>query len=176
MRTMRTWEEVDEFDVTCGELTVSDPCYKRGTWCMGILPNVRNGVWHASVARDDGEIAALLAYTGREPSDFDAWERCEFVVGVDSGQAGIFDSNHYRRDFDAKGYRHEQKPICADEPWYSMCCDKTMGEGEVGVVPGGVVASSGGDGRNHALVLKNAEGKVVAVQIVFDGDKDEDDC
>jgi len=184
------------FVVTSGKFVVSDPCYKRGTWCMGVLDNVRNGKWEAEAVRSNegswGErVAELIAYTGRAPKRDAAWEKCEFEIGVDSGQAGIFDDAHYRVDEDTKGYKHtyreshreadgtvvkadEPTVIRPEEPWYSMCCDLT-GTSGAGVVPGGVVATSGfGDGGYDAFVVKD-KGKIVAVRIVFitEGETDE---
>ena len=29
------------------KVMVSDPCYKLGTWCQGVLENVKSGIWEA---------------------------------------------------------------------------------------------------------------------------------
>ena len=176
--------EIGTFTVTSGKLVVSDPCYTLGTWCMGHLDKVRNGKWKASVIHSDeaswgNRIAEVTAWIGRKPGHAAAWEKCAFEVGVDSGQAGIFDSNHYRRDADAKGYKYtgEDGPIVPDEPWYSMCCDQTQTVNSAGVVPGGVVSCSGfGDGGYDAFVLKDKSGKIVAVRIVFIGADEVEDA
>lgn len=97
------------------------------------------------------------------------WETCEFIVGVDSGQAGIFDHQIYRVDESVIG----ETEFMPEDKWYSSCCDQTLGELGAGVINGGVVSSSGfGDGGYEAFIAKNAEGKVIAVQIVFITEED----
>lgn len=220
-------EEVGTFDVTSGKLVVSDPCYTA----PDVLPFVRNGKWTASVVKSDEggwgiRIAELIACVRDEKlfTPCGSWEKAPFEVGVDSGQAGIFDNDHFRKDEDERGYKYEYRPtlvtlqkaqlearlqcraeeggslddqvdaarfrqiamekaepLCPDDLWYSMCCDKTLTR-SAGIVPGGVVSNSGfGDGGYDAYVLKDKDGTVVAVRIIFieegtdDRDDDDDD-
>ena len=37
---------VGGFEVKSGKLMVSDPCYKKDTWCQKVLNDVRNGKWN----------------------------------------------------------------------------------------------------------------------------------
>src|SRR5690606_25054488 len=89
---------------------------------------------------------------------------CDFVVGVDSGQAGVFDFAVYKDDESAKG----KSNFIEDEPWYSTCCDQTLSDQQAGVIEGGAVSSSGyGDGLYTAYYAIDANKEVVAIKIVF---------
>ena len=188
------------FKVESGKLIVSDPCYEVGTWCQSGVDKARNGTWHAFVKlTNEGEwgvrVAALyavnalyatgtpLAHEGDRPrlhalEQLD-WELAPGEIGVDSGQAGIFDAEHYRKDEDVKDYTFletdEDKRICTEEVWYSMNCDATLKDDRGGrVIPFGVVSRSGyGDG-GYSLTTVTEKGKVVAARITFIGDEDED--
>jgi hypothetical protein len=49
-----------------------------------------------------------------------------------------------------------------------MCCRQSLGELGAGVVPGGVVSSSGiGDGAYEWFTRVDAKGAVVGIRIVF---------
>ena len=67
-----------------------------------------------------------------------------FKVGVDSGQAGVFDKPFYRAGADAGQIPSED----ALEAWYNSCCNQTLHTDHyAGVIPHGVVSNSGyGDG------------------------------
>jgi hypothetical protein len=170
------------FEITTGEVVVSDPCYTVGTWCQSRLNNVENGQWNAVIEKmDDGDwgvrVSSLLAYTGREPDakDFELQEGS--LVAVDSGQAGIFDINVYRNDDFAKPtqFLSESRQEEDGEKWYSSCCDATMSSDDAGVIIGGVVSSSGyGDG-SYELFTVTKEDKVVAIKILFITEEDNDD-
>lgn len=232
---------IGNFDVTSGELMVSDPCYERGAWCHGVVQNVVNGKWSAHMEtlnnkQTNGwgervsELVAVLNEEGRYYLPHLQWEKVGFEVGVDSGQAGIFCNEAYQKpltepylqvgnlEYDRRQYEHlhksnvniergqllrresdalikdpsykrmskeqieqhlkefdlrERKHI--DElkakptmDWYEMCCDKTLSNENAGVIPGGVVSSSGyGDGGYDAFIAKNSNGQVIGVKIVF---------
>ncbi|WP_166241649.1 DUF4241 domain-containing protein [Paenibacillus turpanensis] len=162
-----------EFEIATGKVVVSDPCYKLGSdqICMGMLDQVVNGMWRAQVekteVRDWGEVnAKITAYHHSfvEQLDHLLWVKCPFVVGVDSGQAGIFDAEKYRVP-DA-GAQSEASD--ADSDWYLACCDITESAEEAGVLEGGVVSRSGmGDGGYGAYYAVNEQQQVIAVKIVF---------
>lgn len=99
------------FEVESDQLVVSDPCYDLGpdTWCADILKNPKQGRWYSSVEVSDqgswghrvAELFACFAdLKGKSPSNYFMWEPCDFEVGVDSGQAGIFDLPMYKKDMD----------------------------------------------------------------------------
>lgn len=174
---------IGSFEVISGEVMVSDPCYEVGTWCQGKLENVLNGHWHATVlVSDEGSwgkrIAQLeVVHSGCTLRSLSSgWKQEAFEVGVDSGQAGVFDTKHYRDDKVVEGFaRLSQEIICPETPWYSLCCDRTMTEAGAGTIPFGVVSSSGfGDGGYTCFTHRDADGDVVGIRIVFITE-DEDD-
>jgi hypothetical protein len=63
------------------------------------------------------------------------------------------------------------------EEWYHACCELTLGPDSWGVLPNGVVSSSGfGDGSYAVYGLKNDGGEYVAFKVVFiDAAEFEDD-
>lgn len=157
------------FKVTSGAVMVSDPCYKRGTWCHGKIENVKNGVWRAAVGiSHEGawgdRVAFLIATHGDIPvygTKLDRHE-AEFEVGVDSGQAGIFDDTHYQDESVAP----PDEPNEFDDRWYSMCCNAT--DNYAGIIPFGVVSSSGfGDGGYECTYYTNSDGEVVRIIIDY---------
>lgn len=170
------------FELTGTILRVSDPCYERDVWCCGTVEDCKPGTWEAAVlSRDEGDWGirnAILiashtesgpglesfgnAVTGKDK----AWQECPFEVGVDSGQAGIFDEAHYQDDSIFGGLpepKHDYNDI-----WYNHCCDITLSRLGAGVIHFGVVSSSGyGDGGYTAYRHTDQDGKTDAILIVF---------
>ena len=138
------------FEVTGDKLVVSDPCYELGTWCMGMLSNVKPGLWSASIGVVDtgefGKRIAILSAFHQDSPELQKLKACPapFDVGVDSGQAGIFDLNHFQDE----SVIEDQELTDFGTRWYTFCCYQTLdGEHHAGLIPFGVVASSGfGDG------------------------------
>ena len=103
-------------DIELGEtVVVSDPCYELETWCNGVLENVKPGIWRTKTENVNinnwGErCSALTAWHEdvAEP-DEDDFEETGIHVGVDSGQAGIYDYKHFETIKDDKE---------RDEQWY----------------------------------------------------------
>lgn len=101
MRTLQKFK-LGTFEVTQPELIISDPCYAPGTWCMGIVPNAQPGIWEAEIGffhegKHDAAVAYLAAFHQHCPPKNQLIAREElFKVGVDSGQAGVFDKPFYR--------------------------------------------------------------------------------
>lgn len=176
-----------EFEIVSGTILVSDPCYEKDGFLQLKLENVRKGFWTMSTDRtDEGSwgkrVAELICLANN--SNGDCWE-CAGAIGVDSGQAGIFDEKHYRDDAAVVGQTllHEDSPIIwvnkDGDDWYNLCCDKTLHkeyEGG-GVIPFGAVSSSGfGDGQYDVFVRKNAKGEITGVKIVFLTDEEVNEC
>jgi hypothetical protein len=90
-----------------------------------------------------------------------------FEVGVDSGQAGLFDASHYQDD----SIIPNPKPRIYSAPsdiWYSHCCDITRSPLGAGVLPYGVVSSSGfGDGGYDCFICRNEYGQIIRAEIEF---------
>lgn len=161
--------KLGEFELKTEVAIVSDPCYVIGTWCQITLNNVKKGLWSAYVLLTDKRVAQLLAFAGNALNNVQ-WQAVPGEVGVDSGQAGIFDARHYREDAIVKDVtRIGPSIICPDEPWYSVCCDRTNNtEHCAGVIPEGCVASSGyGDGSYDCFVGKDEKGRITAIKIDF---------
>lgn len=137
------------FSVKSGKIVVSDPCYDTGE--LTVL--ARNGRWLASVKKtDEGSwgmrVASILVHHEEfDPIGKDYREDVEYI-GVDSGQAGVFDLNSY-----------------GSGSFYDTCCRAT--DKDFGFVPGGFVSSSGyGDG-GYQVRIHRSGGKSEAVEIVF---------
>lgn len=181
-----TKHELGTFKITSSKIRVSDPCYDDDVWCKGTVENARKGTWKAfSITSEEGNwgnrVAGLIAYheDSSEPEGLEdsEWEHQEFEVGVDSGQAGIFDEKFYRDDDATNSYEYIGSPLCDFEKdgdnWYNVCCDITLYSGKTqaggaGVLPYGVVSSSGfGDGGYNCYVKKDDDGKVVAICIDY---------
>jgi len=178
-----------KFEIKSGAVVLSDPCYEQGTWCQGIVKNVKNGEWFGeAIHLDAGEwgnrVAALLSYHKDYPTTADDvradGEKLRFTGGVDSGQFGHFDYAGYRNDESIAGVerlcKDSEHIICADEPWYSICCDRTLAGDSWGVIPLGVVSSSGyGDGSYDTYGIQNGEGEYVAFATFFITDEEEEE-
>lgn len=167
--------QLGNFEVNSGQLVVADPCYEldTNTIIMGVLEPVLNGAWTAEVEKveipDWGEANAKLTAYHQSVAEQGAileWIKCPFVAGVDSGQAGIFDSNHYRIPDVADHDRGDHTDT--DSEWYLACCDITENGEEAGVLTGGVVSRTGmGDGAYGVYKAVNKQNQVVGVKIVF---------
>lgn len=178
------------FEVTGTVLRLSDPCYEKGTWCSGTVPDALPGRWigkcryaidwglrsfYVAAFHDDSNPSAALFHQSIPVNLADltahGWEHVDAHVGVDSGQAGIFDDAHYRDDrvitVEPEFARGESEP---GSRWYGACCDLTLSGASAGVIPHGVVSGSGmGDGGYDAYVRRNPSGQVIAVVIDFKG-------
>jgi hypothetical protein len=173
------------FVIKSGKIVLSDPCYDLGTWCQGVIDKVKNGVWIAEIEDTTdfgGRISRLLAYHINFPTTSDDiaddGELLPFEGGVDSGQFGYFDFDEYRSDESVQGVprlaEQDQPIIREDEPFYSICCDRTLTKDMWGVIPFGVISSSGvGDGLYPTYGIKNGDGEYVAFTTIF-LDRDED--
>lgn len=185
----KEFRKVGTFDVTCGKLMVSDPCYDRGTWCQGVLENVQNGQWQASVLRLGnretsgwgnrvGELLAERVSESFDRSDGGHWEgeRQKFDAGVDSGQMSIVDLVFYPDD---PGDYHDE------DSFYRKVCNLHGEEGpnrpDSGIIMSvtgaaiGVMSQSGyGDGGYVCYVRRNKGGEITGVRVVFINDEEED--
>ena len=183
-----------EFEVKSGSIVCSDPCYVIPTWCQGIVDNVKNGTWLADVDQKDmddwGVRVASLFIVNKQALEKDpnisfevvGQEPMNFAGGVDSGQFGFFDKDFYRNDELAKDLDKENFGADYDresgDTWYRACSKLTLSNDQWGVLPNGVVSSSGfGDGSYDVFGLKDDSGEYVAFAVVFiyEGDEEEDE-
>ena len=170
---------IGTFELTQPVARISDPCYSKDTWCNGTVDNCLPGTWNAVVHHFEegswgtrcGFLIANCATFGK-PSPYDVrWEKLDITVGVDAGQAGIFDEEYFKCDPSVNGVKRmggkNNSPICIDDPWYSICCDRSMSDNQAGVIPYGCNSSSGyGDGSYTAYKIEQ-DGKTVAIMIDF---------
>jgi len=171
-----------EFEVVSDALNITDPCYDLDVWCCGRLENPKKGRWAARVHKADmnswGARCCALEAHATDSRPVGAWKRANFEVGVDSGQAGIFDLEHYQNEADARDYKWQSKssPLTGRSGWYDMCADKTLSRLGAGVIPFGCVSSSGfGDGGYNCEYRTDDNDQVVSVRIVFINEEENDD-
>ncbi len=165
------------FEVTSGVMVCSDPCYSIPTWCQGIVENVKKGTWIASVIRSDegdwGDRIAMLQvhHIDNNVEPMVNMFPMDFVGGVDSGQFGFFDKDFYRNDESAKDlpkYNFSSDFDREDgDAWYRACAEKTLGDESWGVLPNGVVSTSGfGDGSYEIFGEKDGD-EYVGFAVMF---------
>lgn len=143
---------------------VSDPCYKVGVWCQGEINNVLEGEYNVFISEDDGRIKELIVSNDKYP-EIEDWEinmEQPFEVGVDSGNAGIFDYKYY---YDT----HEEDDIL--DEWYDDMLaglfDNEDSKNWLFFRNHGVITSSGyGDGVYHCYTAEH-DNKVMAIKIIF---------
>lgn len=169
MRQDAGTKELGTFEVSSGELRVTDPCYDPGTWCAGTI-RAKDGTWTAELRHSDEgswgkRVAELVVrhedHAGAEPNRLTGID-----AGVDSGQCGFFDA--------AKYLQHQGGEYGDLSTFYGQACAATATEGG-GIVMGfGAVSSSGyGDG-SYEVYVHEVDGLAVAARVVFISD-DEDD-
>lgn len=162
------------------EVIVSDPCYEVPTWCQIIVRDVLPGEYVSEITRVDldgwGNRVSTLSCVHKDYIERQlelSWVEHSGTIGVDSGQAGIFSMESYRKDkyvedlpkYDFGG----MFPLTNEEgeQWYGHCCHLTLGNESWGVYDEGVVSESGvGDGSYPLFVLMDGE-KTVGFLIDF---------
>lgn len=161
---------------------VSDPCYEVPTWCQVKLHNVLPGDFLVTTTTHDtgdwgDRIDMLMAIHYDYAIDTMYWNLHDGVLGVDSGQCGIFDEASYRNDEVGRtidfinGKSPFTFPYNTDGPgetWYEKMCDKTLTEPQWGTYDSGVASSSGyGDGSYSLYVAKNDEDEIIGILIDY---------
>lgn len=162
------------------KVRVTDPYYDIDTWCAGTLDNVLPGKFECSYNQDtkkwfNGGNYERVTSIEVHHKDYPYIEASEYMkdidVGVDSGQAGIFDFEMF-------------SDVCSDDElkdrFYNEVCDLTvletqkLGKGYI-IIPCGntiynkglVSASGDGDGSYACFVGRNDEGQIVAIKIDY---------
>lgn len=158
------------------KVMVSDPCYGLGTWCQGVLENVLPGNYNCNVEySDEGDWGVRVALIEVVHEDYDGvfcMDMENFEVGVDSGQAGIFDYDYYAKYHDSCDVRPH-----VDDDWYDRVGDITLSEESAGSIDNlGFVSSSGfGDGGYTCWTERNKDGYIIAIRVEFITEEDEED-
>jgi len=150
---------IGSFEVESGIVRITDPCYDKSVGCCGTA-GAQSGKWNAFITEEHrsswgNRVTSLVALHESvedvENIFMEPWLFLDIDVGVDSGQAGIFDDKYYR----------------ADENFYEECGSHTLSEKRAGTLKYGAVSSSGlGDGSYVALALQK-DGKNVGIKIDF---------
>ena len=167
--------EDNVFEIVSGTVIISDPDFDE-SYGQVKLGNVRKGRWIAEVQKENDRIAKF----GCRAIDSDnsvGYYPTGGMVGVDSGQAGIFDIKSYRDNEVCAGIPLDGEPLTDRGEFYNLCCDITLSKEMFGVVPGGAVSSTGyGDGNYEIHVAKQFD-EVVGILLVFidENDGDEED-
>lgn len=152
------------------KVMVSDPCYRIGTWCQGVVENVVPGTYNCHVEHcyDDfwgDRVSAIEVVNENYNVNAGDYVETDFEVGVDSGQAGIFDYEYY-----AKHHK--------DDNWYGRVCNITLAKESSGTTDNnGLVSSSGyGDGSYWCYVAHdlNGNGNVIAIRVEFITEEDDE--
>lgn len=107
------------------KVMVSDPCYGMNTWCQGVVDNVLKGNYKCTVeTSDEGEwgrrVSAIEVVHEDYVKKFLEYSKENFEVGVDSGQAGIFDYEYYK-----KYHSDDNEAEQVDNDWYWRVCEIT---------------------------------------------------
>jgi hypothetical protein len=170
---------------------VSDPCYTPDTWCSLLISSVVPGQYvvkadHLDLDGWGRRVAYLTAIHVDHVENGHPWEDYR-TIGVDSGQAGIFDESTYRDDSivsniitpkgDWMGLPYDEEP---GDKWYDKMCAITINaEDQWGYYAQGVVSSSGlGDGMYIVQTMYDHDENIVGIRIDFglaEDDLDEED-
>jgi hypothetical protein len=181
-----------KFEITSGTMVISDPCYKIPTWCQGVVERVKNGTWVADVEKMQtwGErVSVLFAFNEQALKDNPSLEdtlkngggkELNFDFGVDSGQLGFFDLEHYQNDNSAVDLPKEDFGVDYDveigDSWYRSVCSLTLSSEQWGVLPFGVASSSGyGDGSYPVFAVTNEYDEYVGFMAIFIGEEEDDE-
>lgn len=146
-------------------VVVTDPCFEYGIWCQKELHDVLPGDWNVVVRKSDqGAWGTRIASITIRHEDYPKGriDSLAAVIGVDSGQAGIFNADYFERNQPDNDFDNVQS-------WYRRVCELTINEPCWGTIDGlGAVAASGfGDGSYGVFVGRNSEGKIVGIRIQF---------
>jgi hypothetical protein len=156
-------------------LTLED-AKKMMTETMSLMYRMELERAQESKAAYNGRVAYLMARHESMPlpdlTDLSNWEKSEIHVGVDSGQAGVFDLTRYAG---ALGIGDHDNKVQDNE--YNKVCQLTLDEDDSwGTLPYGAVSSSGwGDGSYDCYFLRNEQGQPATLLIVYLTDYEEEE-
>lgn len=167
---METKTKDYEFEVKSGRINITDPCYSDDTWCAIFRQSARSGRWVVGVETDgDGRISRMRArHEKTSEGAFDGAIPLG-MIGVDSGQAGVFDSEVYPKGMSTGEYDNK-------ESFYGRCCELTLGDDGCGVVEGaGIVTCTGWGDGNYPVSGVLDGGELVCIEITYIAHEDEDE-
>ena len=147
------------------KIVVSDPCYEYSEVGTVILDNVLAGKYIATAEEVNNRIAALYVSHANFKNYILESEKVGYI-GVDSGQAGFFDLDFYRKN--------EGGEVGDLNTFYGLACAITLSPKQAGVIKNrGVVSASGfGDGCYDVYISRDEVGKIVAASVFFIEEED----
>lgn len=139
---------------------VTDPCYTDGTWCSKELKNIQVGSFkcffcYSDEGGQERKVSYLIAIHEdfldyidfKDKFQFDSKKICKIpyynVIGVDSGQAGIFNYDYY---IEHQPDNRWELNIDGEKSWYRRICDITCSDELGGIIDNNGVVSQSGDG------------------------------
>ena len=156
--------KLGSFNVT-DKIIVADPCYHFDTLGTLTLDNVLSGKYIATAEVVNNLVVALHISHYNFKNDILENEKVGYIA-VDSGQAGFFDLDFFR-----KNHGGEFGDL---NSFYGLACAITLSPKQAGVIKKrGVVSSSGfGDGCYDVFVSRDEVGKIVAASVFFIEEED----
>lgn len=167
---------IGKFKNNSGKMILTDPCNNYSISSSLHNVPVLKGVWEGRIITQDykmwgNRVKDLIvchesAITSGKCAELTLklsnplWKELPGAVGVDSGQAGIFDTQKYPKDFECD---------CDDEKsFYGKACNITMNK-DAGIIDTkGIVSSSGyGDGCYSVFASYNDKKKIDMLRISF---------
>ncbi len=177
---------------------VSDPCYSLGTWCQALVENLKPGKYIGYMKKADfgpggfgGIRVTDIWITHIDHSHLYPVKILDKTIdiGVDSGQAGIYDKEYYEKqhtpklnenwydkqfdliyEYDIDGNKYIKPYLkinwkTGKDEWISSGQERRDG---IALDKKGVVSFSGfGDGSYNLYARKNKEGQIIGLRINF---------
>jgi hypothetical protein len=163
---------------------ITDSCYDLKTWC-NFIANIRAGEYdcYAKIKNINNwgervwEIVSIRRDATIISDNFDELEWLfEFgEIGVDSGSCGVFDLEFFNDNNDKELDSLKSGKISDEEneKFYDRMCGLTDNDNHCGTYKHGFNSSSGlGDGGYELYVLKDDEGFITAMKVVFISEED----
>ena len=157
---------------------VSDPCYSIPTFGQETYSNVLPGEYRVFCKKHDtgdwgNRVSMLMVIHTDHVSDELRWKQ-NGSIGVDSGQAGIFNVKQFRQDNDEVPLGDGDISFFGEtfireegDRWYTKICSHTLGNKRWGSYKDGTVSSSGfGDG-GYDVFTATVNDKIVGICIDY---------
>jgi hypothetical protein len=174
-------------DITLGDnIVISDPCYNRSVDCALFNVKVKSGKYLPyTIINSQYNRVTLLGIFHSEyfKNIYQALDRSEWEyfgeIGVDSGQAGIFDDNCYPiLDIIGK-YKDDMIEMNSEEfdIFYNECCTiTTLPPIRSNVLSNrmGIVSSSGWGDGSYSVIKLEIKNEIVGLMILYTDLKDLD--
>ena len=186
--------DVKVFEVRSGKLLVSDPCYGDAEFAR-FPTQIRDGIalvdapcpvglWRTVAFMKETEafgriinrivawhsdslvemIGAETLIGGRFETMEWPWHQHPISVCADSGKIGIGDASRPRGEQDMIDWMHEAHNVFENEAFFGILDETTV-----------ICASGPGDGDYTLDTITDTEGRIVAVQVEFASEEDDED-